>query len=193
MRKLVTLLTILTFAFGCTNKEKNFPDTQDVLAPGYSSFENFFPIKTLDLSTKGISDKIHIMYVCFDPDIDSRETFPDQDYIDEFTFKIMDDGIYQPTFDKKALTIGENYKKYFVEGKRKYESLKMTNKDVTKFIDLAEKPEWWQDDQTPTNSKGENMTFICQIDIYEVFNDDCRLYVFYDKTDRIVKYIYQRT
>ena len=35
--------------------------------------------------------------------------------------------------------------------------------------------------------------FICQVDIYETFNDDCRLYVFCDQGERKVKYVYQRT
>jgi hypothetical protein len=45
------------------------------------------------------------MYVSFDPDIDYKKPFPDKDYIDEFTFNLTENGLYQPTFDKSALTI----------------------------------------------------------------------------------------
>lgn len=181
----------MLFSFGCKQSDRFFPDKKTILTEEFSNFDNFFPIATLDLSSKGIKDKIHVMYVSFDPDIDHRKSFPDSDYIDEFTFNITDNGLYQPTFDKSALVVGKDFKKYFNEGREKYLKAKRDNRTWT-LIEIAEEPEWWQVDQTPTNSKGQRMKFICEVDIYDVFNDDCRLYVFYDEADRRVKYVYQR-
>jgi hypothetical protein len=131
------------------------------------------------------------MYVSFDPSIDHKKPFPNNDYIDVFSFKISSDGKLQPTFDKSALAISQDFKKYFVEGQKKYKQAKQESK-ASSLIDLSNEPEWWQDDATPLNSKGKRMTFICQVDIYKVSTDDCRLFVFYDQGEKVVKYIYQR-
>ena len=182
----------MLFNLGCKQSDTFFPDKKTVLTPEFSNYDNFFPIATLDLGAKGIKDKIHVMYVSFDPDIDHNKPFPNKDYIDEFTFNIVENGLYQPAFDKVAMMIGSGFEKYFKEGQEKYLKAKKENKTST-LIEIIDEPEWWQDDQTPINSKGQKMKFICQVDIYEVFSDDCRLYVFYDKDDRKVKYVYQRT
>ncbi|MNL05658.1 hypothetical protein D3C87_1262690 [compost metagenome] len=190
--KSIILISIFFFSFSCKQNDNFFPDKKTVLITDYSNFDNFFPIATLDLSSKGVKDKIHVMYVSFDPDIDHNKAFPYKDCIDEFTFTITENGLYKPTFDKSALTIGKDFEKYFQEGQEKYLNSKAKNKTST-VIEIIDKPDWWQNDQTPLNSKGQKMKFICQVDIYEIFNDDCRLYVFYDQSDRQVKYIYQRT
>jgi hypothetical protein len=191
MKSTILISTFMFFSFSCKQNDSLFPDKKTVLTTEFSNFDNFFPIATLDLSNKGVKDKIHVIYVSFDPDIDHNTPFPDKDYIDEFTFNITENGLFQPTFDKSALTIGKEFEKYFKEGQEKFQKAKAENKTST-LIEIIDVPEWWQDDQTPLNSKGQKMKFICQVDIYETFNDDCRLYVFYDKDDRKVKYIYQR-
>jgi len=189
---LLAILTIMFLNFGCKTNDNYFPGRKDVLTADFNQYDNFFPIATLDLSSKGIKDKIHVMYVSFDPSIDHNNPFPENDNIDVFSFRIADEGKLQPTFDKSALVIGEDDKKYFIEGQEKFRRAKQ-NKNTTTLIDFSNEPDWWQDDATPLNSKGKPMTFICQVDIYEVFNDDCRLFVFYDRADKMVKYIYQRT
>lgn len=176
---------------GCNTKHDYFPEKNNVLTSDFNQFENFFPIATLDLSSKGIMDKIHIMYVSFDPSIDHKRPFPDNDYIDIFSFRINDDGKLQPTFDKSALVISEDFKKYFIKDQEKYSKAKLEHR-ANSLIDFSDEPEWWQNDATPTNSKGTPMTFICQVDMNEFVTDDCRLFVFYDKGDKIIKYIYQR-
>jgi hypothetical protein len=192
MTKSLLISAIMFFSLNCEHKETFFPDKRNVLSTEFSSFDNFFPIATLDLTSEGIKDKIHIMYVSFDPDIDHYKPFHNNGNIDEFSFNIVDNGLYQSTFDKSALVIGKEFEKYFKEGQKKY--LKAKNaKEGSILIDVLGEPEWWQQDKTPLNSRGERMKFICQVDINEVFNDDCRLYVFYDKEDKKVTYIYQRT
>lgn len=182
----------MLFNFSCKQDGSFFPDKEMVLATELLAYDNFFPIATIDLSSKGIKDKIHVIYVSFDPDIDHAKSFPGNDNIDQFSFNILDNGRYQATFDKSALVVGKNFEKYFNEGKDKYLKVKNGNKTST-LIEMLDVPEWWQDDQTPINSKGLEMKFICQVDIFEVFNDDCRLFVFYDKEDRKVSYVYQRS
>ncbi|MNK05507.1 hypothetical protein D3C87_233900 [compost metagenome] len=187
------ILVFMVFSFfGCKRNESSEQSKDQMLTQDFSSFENFFPIKTLDLRKKGIKDKIHVMYVSFDPDIDQEKAFPGDDYIDEFTFKITSNGLFHPTFDKTALKIGKDFKDYFDEGKAKYLNLKNKN-TLSPFVDTYIVPDWWQYDQTPVNSKGEKMKFICQLDADQFFNDDCRIFIFYDEDDRVVKYIYQRT
>jgi hypothetical protein len=177
--------------FGCKKSDTNFPDRKSVLTPEFSNYENFFPIATVDLTKKGIKDKIHIIYVYFDPA--NKTAFPDNDNIDTFTFDIDQNGLYKPFFSKDALVIGNDYEKYYIEGKEKYYKKKANNADLSLTIDYPSEPEWWQYDETPKTSNGENYKFICQVEIIDITNDDCRMYVFYDEQDRKVKCIYQRT
>lgn len=179
--------------FSCKQNEEVADERQLILTSEFSEYENFFPLATLDLSDKGIKDKIHVMYVSFDPGPNFENMFPKGDYLDEFSFKITKNGKYQPTFKKSALAIGKDFKGYFKEDLESYRKAKM-KRNLSGWIDITDKPGWWQYDQTPKNSKGKPMKFICQVDMGRILiNDDCRLLVFYDEADRIVKYVYQRT
>lgn len=190
---LILINCIMVFSFwGCNRNKSKELSKESMLTSEFCKYENFFPISTLDLTKNGVKDKIHVMYVSFDPDIDHEKPFPGDDNIDEFTFKITQDGLYKPTFEKTALKIGSDFKGYFEEGKMEYNNLKNKNK-LQPFIDLDTVPDWWQYDQTPINSKGNQMKFICQLDVDQFFNDDCRIFIFYDEHDQVVKYIYQRT
>lgn len=170
-----------------------FPDKTKVLDASLVKYDNFFPVASLDLSAKGISIPIHVVYVSFDPAIDDSTLFIKPDYIDEFTFDIMDDGKLKPTFNKKALTITNGFIKYFKEGQAKYRKAKKEMKSIYELVDFPDEPEWWQYDQTPKNSKGDNYKFICQLDMYEVVDDDCRMFIFYDENEKKIKCVYQRT
>ncbi len=183
---------LLSF-FAKDNSHKLFPNKGDIIVEGFSKYENFFPIATLDLSSKGIKDPMHIVYVSFDPAIDDSTIFPKPDYIDEFTFDIVESGKLKPTFNEKALAITDEFRKYFKEGIKKYQKAKKGTKDVNKIIDFVEEPEWWQADQTPINAKGEKYKFICELELSEIIDDDCKMFVFYDKSDRKIKVVYQRT
>jgi hypothetical protein len=177
--------------FGCKKSDIHFPDRQNVLTPEFSNYENFLPIATLDLTKKGIKDKIHLIYVYFDPS--NTTSFPDNDNIDLITFNIDPNGLYKPSFNTDVLIIGKDYEKYFAEGKEKYNNSKSNNIDLSLTIDYPSEAEWWQHDETPKNSRGENYKFICQVEIIDITNDDCRMYVFYDPLEKKVKCVYQRT
>lgn len=175
---------------GCQGKVIPLPEKKSILVNEIVNSDNFFPLATLDLANKGLKDKIHVMYVYFDPNTESK-LFPKDEYVDNFSFTINEDGLYKPNFDTTALRISDDDMRYFIEGKDKYDTGK-PKIDISSLIQFPKDPEWWQNDDTPKNSQGKNMKFICQVDIYEVFNDDCRLFVFYDKMDKTVRYIYQR-
>ena len=179
--------------FKKTNDTFLFPDKAKVLDPSMVAYDNFFPVASLDMTAKDISVPINIIYVSFDPAIDDSTLFSKPDYIDEFTFDIISDGRLKPTFDTKALIITDSFKKYFKEGQEKYRKAKKDTKSIYEIIDFAEQPEWWQYDQTPKNSKVDNYKFICQLDMYDIVDDDCRMFIFYDKVDNRIKYVYQRT
>lgn len=191
MSKLILILAIFVICLSCEESDSLFPERQSVLVKDFKDYENFFPIATIDLSDNGFKDKIHIMYVCFDPEVNHSNLFPNNDNIDEFTFEITKNGLYRPKFDKSALKIGKDFEKFFDEYREKYVSVKSKNENSV-VIEFAEEPEWWQFDQTPLNSKGEKMKFICQIDMYEITHDDCRLYIFYDVGGKQIKYVHQR-
>ena len=191
MKKLL-FFPFLFLNFACYQSDVKFPEKKEVLTNEFSEFENFFPLATIDLSDKGIKDKIHIIFVSFNYDGKEKdENFPKNESMGNFTFKIQENGVYKPTFSKNALKIDEKYEKYFIENKKMYLKAKSENKNVFEFIQKFDKPQWWQDDETPINSKGEKFKFICQFEMYNIFNDDCGVFVFYDETDKEVKYIHQ--
>lgn len=189
MRKIL-FFSLLTGLLSCTGNNE-FSEDSGWLADEFTKSENFFVLETLDLSNKGIKDRIQVIYVPFDPDTD-EEAFSGNENIDNFSFKIGRDGKYHPLFNKSALAIGKDFREYFLEDLSAYKKALSENK-ISQWIKLTDKPEWWQYDETPLNSRGKPMKFICQVDMGRIIvNDDCRLFVFYDETDRIVKNIYQR-
>ena len=67
----------MSFSFFGRNRNKSSElSKESMLTADFSHFENFFPVKTLDLSKHGVRDKIHVMYVSFDPDVDHEKAFP---------------------------------------------------------------------------------------------------------------------
>lgn len=184
------LITVLL-----NTSSQNFPEKKEMLTKSFSRYENFFPLATLDLRNKGIKDKIHIMYVSLNyngsPNKDSN--FPDGEDIDHFTFKIDKDGLYNPTFSRQAMRMDSAYLPSFKQTKQKYLKVKAENFQVQEILQMGGKPYWLQHDATPVNSKGEKFMFICQFEALNISSDDSWVYVFYDKTDRQVRYVHQRT
>lgn len=169
---------------------KPYPELKDMIVPEYSKFPNIIPIATLNLKNSGIQDPIQVMYVWFDPN-NKFSTYNPPEYCSNFSFTIQTSGILKPKFPFSALSISPKSQEYFDEGYTKF--LTQKNKiNLATLIQFPEKPDWWQNDDTPLNSKKQPMKFICQLDIGKIFNDDCRMFVFYDSHDKIVRYIYQR-
>ena len=106
------LFSSLIMLFGCTQSAKNEDGHSQILTADFAEHKNFMPLETLDLSSEGIKDKIHVIYVCFDPGVDGK-AFPQNEDVDHFSFKIEQDGAYRPTFKKSALKISRDYEEYF--------------------------------------------------------------------------------
>ncbi len=189
MRKTVLFLAITLCA--CIQNDQNAVDKFRMLSGSFSKYENFFPIVTLDATDKGVKEDIHIIYVYFDARVDLSKSFPHNENINCYSFRILKNGSYRPTFEKSALDISSSFRPYFTKECRKFKN-KKASWNIAFYLEMPDKPEWLQHDQTPMNSKGKPMIFICQMDMIHVIRDNCRLFVFYDKEDRIVKNICQR-
>ena len=188
---MLQILSILITAFSfLQNSSELFPDLKKLISPEYTQYQNIIPIAKIDARSKGISDPIPVMYIWFDPS-NKFSTYTPPEYCSNFSFHIQPSGLVTPNFKQSALSISKDELQYFLEGYKKYLAEKK-NLTLSSLIDFSEKPDWWQDDDTPLNSKGKPMKFICQLDIRKLFNDDCRMFVFYDKADKIIRYIYQR-
>ena len=172
--------------------EKVFPVRSEILNDSFSNYENFFPIATIDLSKKGIREKIHILYASFDPAINDSICFANGDKKDNFSFDIEENGKLKPTFNNKALIIGNDFEIYFLKAKEKYEKARANPSILKYLLDFSSKPQWWQSDETPINSKGVKYKFICQVEIDDLCDDDCKMFVFHDKFDNKLRIIYQR-
>ncbi len=193
MKNIFILLLAFSFLnFDCKKENVIFPNREKVIVKEYSHFENILPLATIDFSEKGVSEKIHIIFISFNYNgKEYDENFPLGESMGNFTYRIQKDGKYKPTFSKNALKIDPKYTKYFLEAKEKFNAAKSSGKDVLDMIKKNESPEWWQNDATPINSKGKKFKFLCQFEMGDFIGDDCCVYVFYDKTDREVKYIHQ--
>ncbi len=171
-----------------------YPEKENVLCPDYAGFDNFFPLVTLDLSHKGIMDKIHIIYVSFNYNgRPEDENFPPEESMGNFTFDINPDNLYKPSFSTNALVITEQYRIHFERTEKLYRQLKDNKKDILEFLRTPKEPDWLQNDLTPFNSLGDKYNFICQLELELLFEHvgNMYLYVFYDAHDKKVKYFYQ--
>lgn len=160
---------------------KYVPLKEAVLFSEFTQFKNFFPIAIIDYELNDSIIQIPIVYVFFDASI------IDTQLIDNYSFK-LENNILHPDFNEHNLEITSDYIQHLNESINTYKSVK----DSDIFIDFCDTPEWWQWDETPINKNGK-MNFICQIDIYDIVNDDARLYVFFDFISSELRIITQRT
>ncbi len=185
--KYVLFAILISSLLSCDNQGNN---EESVFVREFQKTENLIYLTTVDHSTNNAEVKIPLVYTCFDPDIDSDGLFPDEDNVDCFSFRIQPDGTLKPTFKKDALRITSGFMDFV---KSEQESFETSQKNrIVLPVSRSEKPRWWQYDATPVNSKGEKMEFVCQLELGRIFGDDAMMYVFYDKTDQLIKYIYQR-
>ncbi|AOW10379.1 hypothetical protein [Flavobacterium gilvum] len=74
------------------------------------------------------------------------------------------------------------------------ERIKRETIDPLEFIkNLNGEPSWIGNDQTPLNSKGIKMKFICQMNSETIIDDFCgrEIYLFYDVVDKVAVQIHQ--
>ena len=185
------LLFSLIALMGCnTNAQKYFPKYEEVIDPEFPKSQNIYPIATLDLSEKGIKEKIHVTYVYFDYNSTGSDFLRKGENPSNYSFQLLDNGLMRPLFTANSLKIGEGDLKYFTESRKTFDGTKQILK-LASYIYFPKNPQWWQNDETPINEMGKKLTFICQIDMYDISKSDCRMFIFYDKENRIIKNICQ--
>lgn len=166
---------------------KLFPKREQVLTDDFSHFQNFFPIATIEIDEGGSTIPIHIIYTFFQATNADEQFFAEGEYGGNFSFQIVGD-LCRPTLQEEALRIDEDYHEFLDKAIAKYD-------DFGKWyapLDFPPQPEFWQNDDTPLSKTGEPMRFICQLDLADIVDDDCRLFIFVDLTENIIRTVYQR-
>jgi hypothetical protein len=164
-----------------------FPNKEQVLTEDFKNFENFFPIATVEIEEDGETIPIHVVYTFFEATNADEQFFSDGEYGGNFSFQIVGNRC-RPTFKKNALQIEEDYQQFLDEAIEKYNEC---DKSFSPIEFLSE-PEWWQFDDTPNSETGEPMKFICQLDLADIVDDDCRMFVFFDQASKKIRTVYQR-
>jgi hypothetical protein len=78
-----------------------------------------------------------------------------------------------------------------IETSNRYENAKL-NLNLNQLIEFPKVPDWWQNDQTPKDELGKPLMYICEINLLQIFDDDCKMYEFFDPKKMLVRQIYQR-
>ena len=103
-RIFISLIAFSLLNFSCKKNEILFPEKTEVLSTAFAKYDNFFPLAIMDFSSKGIEERINIIFVSFNySGKEFDENFPKNESMGSFTFKIQNDGKYKPTFSKNAM------------------------------------------------------------------------------------------
>lgn len=82
------------------------------------------------------------------------------------------------------------YLENYLEGKAEY--TESFHEELLGDLSITAEPEWWQEDDTPSNAQGEPMTFVASLYTEGVItNLDAMVYLFYSPTDGSVAQVYQ--
>jgi hypothetical protein len=165
----------------CPSIEGVFNDQLD------ENSKHFKPLASIDLSIIDKSWKGQVFVVYFNDDPYCEESAK---YLNDFcdgnkvSFDIIS-GKYKFKADFNYFLTTDDWKKWLEMGDKSYgdflERLKTEEINPIEFIfGLNEKPEWIQADETPLNSKGKKMKFICQMDSGDIVDDYCeRRFIFF--------------
>ena len=170
---------------------ESFPSRTEIISPEFSSSPNIFPIAFLNFSKKGITEKLPVVYVYFNDHAGTNSFLIFKDDINHFTLQPDGHGKYRPMFTPEALLVYDKARPYFVASQEQFELVK-SRATADSFIEFPAVPEWLGEDETPLNEAGEKMQFICEVDLYDLVKDACRMFVFYDPHKKMVKNVYQR-
>jgi hypothetical protein len=166
----------------------------------YECKKYFKPLASIDLSLidKSLSGQIYVIYFNDDPFCEESKIFQNEFCQSE---KIVFDIVrnkYKFKADFRYFTTNDTWKQWLSLGDQSYnEFLERKNKESINpysFIkNLNGKPDWLGKDQTPLNSKGIKMKFICQMNSEDIIDDCCgkQIYLFYDPTDNVAIQIHQ--
>lgn len=173
-------------------KVESFPSLDNIIEADFAQSDNIFPIAVVNVNLDGESFKIPISYSLLHGDVDTNLFLVKGDNIDHYSFTLLEDGKAKPMFKKEVLALPDSWLPYLTKAKQKFESAK-SQIDLNKYIKFYRRPNWWQYDETPLCSDGTLMKFICQVELYDITADFCCLYIFFDKQNKLVKQVYQRT
>jgi len=151
--------------------------------------ENIFPIAQLDLTEIGLDRKLFIAYVFFDPNIEDK-LFPKNQNQSNYSFKVNPDGRLSINFHKKALEVSEDNDEFLIESIEQYNNYMAGEKQSYQF-EFYDEPIWWQNSQTPKTKTGEDCKFLCQTEMYDIVDQDCMAYFFYDLPENLVRVVIQ--
>jgi hypothetical protein len=170
---------------------ESFPKLTNFIIVKFANSNNIFPIAFIEVKIENQNYKIPISYSFLTHRIDNKHFLHKDDNIDNYCFKVLEKGICKPLFKKEALILPPNERHLLITTRRRYDSIR-TKINLKDYIEFTNEPEWWQNDQTPIDEKGKPLTFICQIGLIDIFDDDCKMFVFFDSKRKIVRQIYQR-
>lgn len=172
-------------------KIEPFPQLSTLVTEEFKSSNNLFPIAQVQVILENKQFRIPIIYSYLFHTIDSKLFFFKGDYVDNYSFQILENGICKPMFQKEALLVSKDQERFLNDTKRNYENAKL-NLNLTQMIEFPDTPDWWQFDQTPIDEFGKPLIFICEINLLQIFDDDCKIYVFFDPQMKLVRLVYQR-
>lgn len=170
---------------------QSFPAPVEVITPDFASAPNMFPVAWLDCRNKGIQEPIPVIYVYFNDHAGTNSFLIFKDDINHFSFLPDGHGKYRPLFTADALLIYDKTRPYFVAAQKEFELVR-SRATAHAYLSFPETPEWLTEEETPLNESGEKMQFICQVDLYDLVKDACRMFVFYDPRKKMIKNVYQR-
>jgi len=170
---------------------ESFPKLLTFVDTEYSQMNNIFPIATVTLDVDGNTYKIPISYSLLHNSVDSSNFLIKGDFIDNYSYKILDNGKFKPMFKRETLLLPTDWTPYLTKTRQKIDSMK-SKINLNNYLQFLPEPEWWQNDATPLSEDGSPMKFICQLELADFTTDDCCLFIFLDPKTKLVKQIYQR-
>ena len=177
------------------------PDINDVFYDQLDEYRKHFkPLASIDLSLidKKWSGQIFVVYFNDDPYCEeSRKYLNDDCDGTKVTFDILD-GKYKFKANFGYFITNEDWKEWLEMGDKSYNEF-LEGQKIKAFNpkgliqNLNKKPKWLQSDETPLNSKGQKMKFICQMDSGDIINDFCEevIFLFYDSIDNVAVQVHQ--
>jgi hypothetical protein len=189
--KLIPILFFLYLSSFAQNKIEHYPILYGLVTEEFKNNNNLFPIANVQATIGNKQFRIPVIYSYLFHSIDSKLFFFKGDYVDNYSFQILDNGISKPMFKKEALLVSKDQERFLNDTRRRYDSAKL-NINLEQLIEFPKVPDWWQNDQTPIDEAGKSLIFICEINLLQIFDDDCKMYVFFDPKKKLVRQIYQR-
>jgi hypothetical protein len=177
------------------------PAIADVFYNEHEQYSKHFkPLAEIDLSliNQAWIGKIFVVYFNDDPYCEESVKYLN-DFCDgdKVTFDIIE-GKYKFKADFGYFITNEDWKEWLLKGNSSYneflKKLKTVEIDPASLImNLGEEPDWIQSDETPLNSKGQKMQFICQMDSGDIVEDFCEemIYLFFDPIDQVAVQVHQ--